>query len=173
MNVGVFGYSGSLEDEKIKKISSLAVEIGKRIAENGHTLLTGGRDGIMELVSKGAKDAGGKVIGVLPDKEMGNIYLDTRIDTGMDFTMRSLILVKSVDFVISLGGEVGTLFEIISAYCYEKPIILFEGTGGWTDRIKKVLIEEKYLDNRRLIEIKKVKTIEEFEKCMEIMNDKV
>ncbi len=173
MNVGVFGYSGSLEDEKIKKISSLAVEIGKRIAENGHTLFTGGRDGIMELVSKGAKDAGGKVIGVLPDKEMGNIYLDTRIDTGMDFTMRSLILVKSVDFVISLGGEVGTLFEIISAYCYEKPIILFEGTGGWTDRIKKVLIEEKYLDNRRLIEIKKVKTIEEFEKCMEIMNDKV
>jgi len=173
MNVGVFGYSGSLEDEKINRISSLAIEVGRKIAEKGHTLFTGGRDGIMELVSKGAKDAGGRVIGVLPDKEMGNIYLDTKIDTGMDFTMRSLILVKSVDFVISLGGEVGTLFEIISAYCYEKPIILFEGTGGWTDRINKVLIDGKYLDNRRLIEVKRVKTIEEFDKYMEIMNDKM
>ncbi|MDK2951430.1 MAG: hypothetical protein PWQ77_1095 [Kosmotogales bacterium] len=173
MNVGVFGYSGSLSDEKINRVSGLALEVGKTIAQYGHTLYTGGRDGIMELVSRGAKEMRGRVVGILPDGEVGNMYLDTRIDTGMDFTMRSLILVKSIDFVISIGGEVGTLFEIISAYCYEKPVILFEGTGGWTDRIDKVLIDKKYLDNRKLIEVKKVKSIEELREYLEVINDKM
>ncbi len=51
-------------------------------------------------------------------------------------------MLKNVDAVVSLGGEIGTAIEILGAYSYKKPIILFRNTGGWTDNITKILIEE-------------------------------
>ncbi|AKI98011.1 TIGR00725 family protein [Kosmotoga pacifica] len=166
MNIAVIGYSGHVEMPHIKEISDICIKLGHSIARNGHTLITGGRDGVMELVSKGAKEAGGRVVGVLPFDEDGNEYNDFNIKTGMDYLMRSLVLLKSANLVISIGGEIGTLFEIISAYAYAKPVILFRGTGGWTDRIATTLIDGKYLDNRHLVKIQEVSSLDELEEFL-------
>lgn len=168
MNVGVIGYSGSLESDFLMPIEEICLKTGRVIARNNHILFTGGRDGVMELVSRGANEFNGTVVGILPENEpVGNQYNNIRIQTGMDYMMRSIVLVQSVDIVISIGGEIGTFFEIVSAYAYGKPVILFRGTGGWTDRVADVLIEGKYLDNRKTVEIKQVFTIEELERQLQ------
>ena len=61
-----------------KEIYELAKEVGKRVAEMGAVLITGGRGGVMEAASQGAKEAGGTPIGILPsdDRKEGNKYLD-------------------------------------------------------------------------------------------------
>ncbi|MBO8166069.1 MAG: TIGR00725 family protein [Kosmotoga sp.] len=166
MNVAVIGYSGDVERPIIKRISDICVALGELIAQKGHNLLTGGRDGVMELVSKGASQAGGKIIGILPFDEAGNEYNNLTINTGMDYLMRSLVLIRSADLVISIGGEIGTLYEIISAYACGKTVVLFRGTGGWTDKIVPSLIDGKFLDNRRIVEIFQVTALEQLDRFL-------
>jgi len=81
--------------------------------------------------------------------------------------MRSFILVKSVDAVVSVGGEIGTAIEILAAYANRRPVILLRGTGGWTDRIADVLIDGKYLDNRKLVEVYQAWSVEEVLEILE------
>ncbi|OAA30028.1 hypothetical protein AT15_00505 [Kosmotoga arenicorallina S304] len=166
MKIAVIGYSGNLENSSIKRVSNTCVSLGRLIAQRGHILLTGGRDGVMELVSRGARQAGGEVIGILPFDEAGNEYNNLNINTGMDYLMRSLVLVRSADLVIAIGGEVGTLYEIISAYAYGKTVVLLQGTGGWTDRIIPCLIDGKFLDNRRIVEVFKISALEQLDEFL-------
>jgi len=166
LNVGVIGYSGNIFKEPIKSLTSLCYDVGRIIAGNNWVLVNGGRDGIMQLVSKAVKNSGGHVIGFLPWEQEGNNYLDFHIKTGLDLNMRSFVLLKNVDVVVSIGGEIGTAIEILGAYSYKKPILLMKNSGGWTDRITEVLIEGKFLDNRKLVEVKQVSSIDELEKIL-------
>lgn len=150
MNVGIIGYSGDSKKDPVNKLNKICYDLGKLCADNNWTVYNGGRDGIMDIVSESVAVNNGKVVGILPYEEEGNIFLSHQIKTGLDFSMRSYILIKSIDIIVSIGGEIGTAIEILGAYANKKPVILFNNTGGWTDRIKQVLIAEKYLDNRYL-----------------------
>ncbi len=161
LKVGVIGYSGDIEKSPVSSLVEICETLGAEIARRGHVLVTGGRDGIMEAVSKGASEQGGFVIGILPKGDPGNRYLDVGFDTGMDYGMRSVMIMYNVDVVVSIGGNVGTGLELFSAYANSKPVILLRGTGGWTDRITKVLIDGKYLDTRELVEIKSAWGVDE------------
>ncbi|MEJ5229462.1 MAG: TIGR00725 family protein [Pseudothermotoga sp.] len=167
MNVAVVGYSGSVEQEPVSKIAELCVNLGKALAMNGHTVLCGGRDGVMELISRGVREANGTVVGVLPAHENGNEHLSLRIKTPFDNITRSLVLIESSDVVVSVGGEVGTAMEVLMAYARAKPIILLLGTGGWTDRFSQVLIDGEYLDSRKNVTVLKARTVEEVIKTIE------
>lgn len=169
LNIGVIGYSGSITKDPVKSLVTLSYNIGKSIAKNGNVLYNGGRDGIMDCVSEGASSVNGEVIGVLPWEDEGNKYLTQTIKTGLDFSMRSFVMVKSCDIIVSIGGEIGTAIEILAAYANKKPVILFKNTGGWTDRIVSDLIDGYYLDNRKTEKVYQVSTIEE----MEILIDKL
>ena len=126
MKVGVAGYSGPVALPPVSEIADECVELGRRLAEKGHLIVNGGRDGVMELVSRGAKEVGGKVVGVLPFvKEGANEYLDFALFTGLDFQMRSFVMLKNMDVMVAVGGEVGTAIEILGAYANAIPVILF------------------------------------------------
>jgi len=154
MKVGVAGYSGPIALPPVSEIADECVELGRRLAEKGHLIVNGGRDGVMELVSRGAKEVGGKVVGVLPFvREGANEYLDFALFTGLDFQMRSFVMLKNMDVMVAVGGEVGTAIEILGAYANAIPVILFRGTGGWADRFANVLIEGRYLDTRKTVEV--------------------
>ncbi len=161
LRVGVIGYSGRIDEMPVKALTDICESLGKSIAKSGHILVTGGRDGVMELVSKAAKESGGTVVGILPETDEGNPYLSFGIETGMDFAMRSVLMMYNVDVVISIGGKAGTALELFAAYGKAKPILLLRGTGGWTDRITNVLLEEKYLDERKSIEVKSCWDVDE------------
>ncbi len=167
LHVAVIGYSGPTDRSPVKELQVVCEEVGRTLARRGHVAMTGGRDGVMELVSRSMLEEGGRVVGVLPIGDEGNEHNEIRIRTGMDFAMRSLILTKSADVVISIGGQAGTLLEVVSSYSYGRSVILMEGTGGWTDRIRSVLIDGKYLDERKTVEMKLASNIEDLETYLE------
>ncbi len=161
LKVGVIGYSGNIENEPVKSLIDVCLELGERLGEK-YVVFTGGRDGIMELVSKGVRNVGGTCIGILPwEGSDANEYNSLVISTGLDFQMRSFVLVKSVEAVIAIGGEIGTAVEMLATYANRKPLILLRNTGGWADKIPSVLIDDKYLDNRRMAPVYQAFSIEQ------------
>jgi len=168
VKVGVAGYSGPVDQPPVSELEELCVALGEAIAREGYVLVNGGRDGVMELVSSGASRANGQVVGILPHEDRGNEHLSMAIRTGLDFQMRSFIMLKNVDVLIAVGGEIGTAIEILGAYAYSVPVILLRGTGGWTDRIAEILIDGKYLDSRRKVEVFQVYSVGE---AMEILKN--
>lgn len=63
------------------------------------------------------------------------------------------ILINSCDGVIAIGGGVGTLTEVANAYHQGKPIVIMEGSGNISDKIKLLLDEDGYLDSKKLVKI--------------------
>jgi len=83
----------------------------------------------MEAASRGAADAGGPVVGILPGLSAGdaNRWITIPIVTGID-QARNVILVRSCDAIIAIGGRYGTLSEIALALKLGVPVI---GLGTW------------------------------------------
>ena len=104
-----------------------AWEVGRLVAERGGTVVCGGLSGIMEAAARGAAEAGGTAIGILPDEDRrrANEYLTYSITTGMGHA-RNLAVVCSGDVVIALNGEYGTLSEIGLARKVGRPVVSLE-----------------------------------------------
>lgn len=119
--VGVMGGS-----KATVSASEMAERLGALIAGRGWVLLNGGRDrGVMAASARGAKQAGGTVIGILPDKTAAKASpdLDIAVLTGLG-DARNVINVLSSDVVIACPGGPGTLSEIALALKSDKRIIL-------------------------------------------------
>ena len=110
--------------------------MGQEIGRKGAVLISGGKDGVMEAASRGAKAANGVTIGILPEHtELGaNPFIDIPIATGIGYARNYLNIVSS-DAIIGLAGSGGTLSEIGYAIALNKRLILLKGTGGVTDMI--------------------------------------
>ena len=150
----VIGYNSDACTDVAYKI---AYETGKEIARSNAVLITGGLGGVMEAASKGAYEANGLTIGIIPydDPSNANPYCKIVICTGIGYA-RNYINAYSADGVIVIGGGVGTLIEAGVAYMKRKPIVAIIGSGGIADEYA-----DKYLDDRRFIKIKGVKSPKE------------
>ena len=106
------------------EMAELAEEVGREIALGGAILICGGLSGVMEAACRGAKMANGATIGVLPGvrKADANDYVDIPIVTGMS-EARNIIIVRSADAVIAVGGEYGTLSEISFCLKLRVPVV--------------------------------------------------
>ncbi len=107
-----------------KSLLEEAEKVGRLIARNGIALVCGGLGGVMEAVSKGARSESGVTIGILPQdhKRDANEYVDLPIVTGLGIG-RNVIIARTADIVIAIGGEHGTLSEIAFALQMGKPVI--------------------------------------------------
>jgi uncharacterized protein (TIGR00725 family) len=105
----------------------LAEEVGRELASRGATVVCGGLAGVMEAVCRGAKQAGGLTIGILPGSNPGdaNPYVDVPICTGLGYA-RNVIVVKTGRAVIAIDGAFGTLSEIGHALGDGIPVIGLE-----------------------------------------------
>jgi uncharacterized protein (TIGR00725 family) len=121
--VAVVG-SGVATDELYGK----AREVGRLVAESGGAVVCGGLGGVMEAAARGASEAGGTAIGILPDEDRGraNPYLTYSVATGAG-QARNLAVVCSGDVVIAVGGEYGTLSEIGLARKVGRHVVVLEG----------------------------------------------
>jgi uncharacterized protein (TIGR00725 family) len=108
---------------------ALAEEVGRLLAAEGATLVCGGMGGVMEAAARGAKEAGGTTIGILPghDRTQGNRYLDYVVTTGIGHA-RNLAVVSSGDVVVAIGGGYGTLSEIGLAAKIGRTVVIL---GSW------------------------------------------
>ena len=119
MNVAVVGGHSCSEE-----IYRLACELGRLIAEEGWILVCGGKEGVMEAACKGAKQALGTTVGILPscDFQEANPYVDIKIPTGLGYARNSLV-VRAAEAVIAVSGKEGTLSEIAFALSEKKPVV--------------------------------------------------
>ncbi len=110
--------------------AELAEEVGREIARRGAILVCGGLGGAMEAACRGAAAEGGVTIGILPgdNRRSANPYVQIPIVTGMGHA-RNVIVVKSAQAVIAVGGSYGTLSEISHALQNGIPVI---GLSTWS-----------------------------------------
>jgi len=119
---------------------ALAEEVGRLIAGEGAVLVCGGLGGVMAAAARGAKEAGGTTLGILPgsDRFAANPHIDYAVSTGVGHA-RNLAVVSSGDAVIAVGGSFGTLSEIGLAAKLGRPVIILDGwrlsSGEGHDRI--------------------------------------
>lgn len=132
----VIGVMGAAQCEEV--IYHEAYQVGMLIAERGAILLCGGRGGVMEASAKGAKEAGGLTIGMMPGSSERdsppNPYIDVAIFTGMS-DARNAINVRSSDVIIAISGGYGTLSEIALALKIGKPVVLLHSWRFESDAI--------------------------------------
>ena len=154
--IGVIGSSSGVPEDVYK----LGEEVGRLIAEAGGITVTGGGTGIMEAASKGAKLAGGLVVGILPefDRSGANAYVDVAIPCGVGYAMRNITTIRSCDSVIMIRGSSGTLNEVTLAYSHGKPLTVLQGTGKMADKLEGFLPIPGYLDERKSVKIEFVQT---------------
>jgi uncharacterized protein (TIGR00725 family) len=126
----------------------LAEEVGCLIAKRGMILVTGATVGIPYWAAKGAKEAGGIVIGISPAvSEAAHLrtyhlpvdYHDLIIYTGFDYSGRNLLLTRASDAIITICGRMGTLNEFTIGYEDKKPLGVLEGTGGMADMVRGIV----------------------------------
>jgi uncharacterized protein (TIGR00730 family) len=152
--VTVFGSARFREEHPYYR---LARDVGRRLAEAGFTVMTGGGPGIMEAANRGAKDVGGISIGCnieLPQEQRPNAYLDRWV-TFRHFSVRKLMLVKYSYAFIAMPGGFGTLDEIMEVATLVQthkiedfPIVLM-GQQFWQpflDFLRNCLIPQRTID---------------------------
>jgi hypothetical protein len=125
--IAVIG-TGSADESLLK----IAEEVGRLIARRDAILICGGLGGVMEAASKGARSEGGTTVGILPQdyKNEANPYIDIPVATGFG-EGRNVIIARSADALITVGGEYGTLSEIAFGLRMGKPVI---GIKTWDIR---------------------------------------
>jgi len=146
-----------------------AVEISQQLSQLGYGIITGGGPGIMEAANKGAKNSGGKSVGlniILPHEQTFNQFIDTDKLLNFDyFFVRKVMFVKYAQGFVVMPGGFGTLdefFEAITLIQTEKthpfPVVLF-GTKYWTglvEWLKNTVMEQENNIELRDIELFKV-----------------
>lgn len=143
--------SGAAAGDSVELAKDMAAEAGRQIVRRGHLVTTGATKGLPYHAAKAAKIEGGKKIssiGFSPaTSRLAHIkkyrlpldVFDTVLFTGFEYTGRNLLLVRSSDAVLMVGGRIGTLNELTIAIEERKPIGVLLGSGGMTEEVERVL----------------------------------
>ena len=107
--------------------AELGWAVGRGIADRGAVLLCGGRGGVMEAAARGAREAGGLVVGVLPGRSdvesPPNPFVEVALFTGLG-EGRNYVNACASDVLIAIGGGWGTLSEIALARKLGRPVVV-------------------------------------------------
>jgi len=134
-----------------RKLQEQAAAVGRFVAEHGGVIVCGGRGGIMEGVCRGAAEAGGVSIGILPsdDPREANRFVTYAIPTGIG-EARNAMVVRAADAVIAFPGKFGTLSEMAFALKMGKPLL---SVGAWKIDDQIMQFDDPLEAARRALEI--------------------
>jgi hypothetical protein len=119
LQIGVIGAGQCSE-----AAAAAAEEVGREIVRNRALLICGGLGAVMAAAARGACEAGGTTVGILPGMLMedANPHITIPIVTGLSHA-RNMVLVRSAHALIAIEGGYGTLSEIAIALKLGKPVI--------------------------------------------------
>ncbi|MFB6469709.1 MAG: LOG family protein [Vulcanisaeta sp. AZ3] len=152
MQIAIAAHSSSVD----AKVEAMARDFLKELHSRcpDATLVLGGYWGFMKFVVDEALKLGFRVVVVLPI-ERHDVELPSgvvRIDSGCEFRCRSVVLVRSGDLLVVLGGGAGTMVEVLLAYAIGRPVFVLTGTNLSSDVLPKAFPE--YVDDRRVVRIR-------------------
>jgi len=147
---------GSARVEEEHPYYSAAVDLGRRFAEAGFTVVTGGGPGLMEAANRGAREGGGLSVGFnieLPHEQDANPYLDVSL-TFRHFYARKTMFVKAAEGFVIFPGGFGTLDELFEALTLIQtgkvlhfPVVLYHARywDGLLDWMRERLLAEEMI----------------------------
>lgn len=168
--------SGAAAGPSIEVATDLVKDVGREIARRGHVTLTGATKGLPHIGALAAQLAGGTSIGFSPAASRAahvkKYHLpltgfDTILYTGFEYTGRNLLLVRSSDAVIMVGGRIGTLNELTIAIEERKPLGVLLGSGGETVEVQHVLNAAKRLRTNIYFDTDPVRLVDTIIKVIE------
>ena len=134
-----------------------AARLGRWMGERGKTLVCGGANcGLMETLAKAVREAGGRVIGVIPQILLERNRVSTNLSERMltrDLNERKDVLVSQSDIILALPGSVGTLDEVFTVMAantigiHNKKILFWNIDGFWDD----LFVMFEGLSNRNVV----------------------
>ena len=149
IKVGVMGSANDTLPEGVSDgVRAKAESLGRGIAARGSVLLTGATTGLTYIVGKAAREAGAFHLGISPasnEREHVERYrlpldsTDAIIYTGFGLKGRNVVLVRSCDVVLFIGGSWGSLNEFTIAHDEGRVIGCLTGTGGVADEAERLL----------------------------------
>lgn len=132
LRIGVVGAGAATPEEE-----ALARELGRALGARGVVMICGGRTGIMEAAARGCVEEGGLTVGILPGPRPGeaNPWIRLPLATGLG-QARNVLVVRTAEAVVAVGGSWGTLSEIALARKMGIPVCTLgeppaEGMGLW------------------------------------------
>jgi uncharacterized protein (TIGR00725 family) len=130
-----------------EKILALAFQVGQEIARRGAALISGGLGGVMQAAARGAQEAGGITIGILPgpDRRAANPFLTYSLVTNLGHA-RNMVISHSADGLIAVGGGYGTISEAAIGLKLGKPVAGLL-TAWHLDGMKKALTFGEAVDH--------------------------
>ncbi|MFW6161983.1 MAG: TIGR00730 family Rossman fold protein [Planctomycetota bacterium] len=152
---------GSARTREGSEYYEQARSLGRRLAEEGYSVVTGGGPGIMEAANRGAAEAGGQSVGLnitLPFEQVPNRYANYKMEFRYFFCRRVMFVKESSGCVVMPGGF-GTLdefFEVVTLKQtgkIEKPPIILFGTAYWQGLLtwmREVLLDQGAISPRDL-----------------------
>lgn len=124
--------------ESAPETDALAETVGRLLAERGAILVCGGLGGVMAAAARGAAEAGGLTVGLLPGDERrhANPHIKVALPTGLG-EMRNPLIARVADALIAVGGGFGTLSEVAFALRIGRPVVTLRswdlGASGRSD----------------------------------------
>jgi uncharacterized protein (TIGR00725 family) len=143
--------SGAARGDSIETGKELVDQAAREVVRQGHLVITGATRGLPYYGAKAAKEEGGDditSIGFSPaTSRLAHVkkyrlpldVFDTVLFTGFEYTGRNLLLVRSCDAMLMVGGRIGTLNELTIAIEERKPVGVLLGSGGMTEEVESVL----------------------------------
>jgi len=124
--VGVIGVGDVPADGEL---AQTAYAVGRALAGRGALVVCGGLGGVMAAACQGARSAGGTTLGLLPGlaRAAANPWVDIVVPTGLG-EARNVLVIRSADAVVAIGGGWGTLSEIALAVRAGVPVV---GVHTW------------------------------------------
>jgi len=142
------GVMGSASGELDPAVITAVRQLGAAIAHAGCTLVTGACPGLPMEAVRGAKAAGGLVVGISPAlSETEHVQrfeapvdgFDVIVYTGSGLMGREVVNIRSSDIVVIAGGRSGTLGEFAIAYDEGRLVGVLTGTGGVADMVDELV----------------------------------
>ncbi len=150
VSIAVSAYSG-FPSKKHLKLSFKSVDSTiNALNSEQRVWFLGGYKGLMEKIVDYLLSLGEKVVLILPlEYELEHLPSQTiRIKTGMTFPNRNVIMVRSGDFLLALGGGAGSLMEVIAGIEMGKKVFLMVDTGLPTDILANI-VDSPIIDSRK------------------------
>ena len=121
-----------------------AWRIGAMLAHRGVIVVTGGGGGVMEEACRGAREAGGTTVGILPGDRLdaANPWCSVVVPTGLGHA-RNAVTALAGDLVVVVGGAAGTLSEVSLAWIHDRPVLALTAHGGWAERLGGRGVDER------------------------------
>jgi uncharacterized protein (TIGR00725 family) len=128
-----------------------AETVGAELARAGAVVVCGGLGGVMAAACRGAREAGGVTLGLLPgsDRDAANPWVSLAVPTGMG-ELRNGLIVRAADALVAVGGGFGTLSEIALALKLGRPVV---GVGTWDIGSGVVSIDDPIAATRKALQL--------------------